>query len=280
MTPKGWFRRHTATEESMVRSGHYPSSAAKPKPGRKKRLILSQSMVVDVDVNKRSDQAESVVLHHDIIHNPATVFHFELHWIGTTAKCIEDTVRQWNRATDRYGLRLVEAYVVQIHDIRDRNAFQSCFPLRLVIQPPVVPDLEKRVPEGTQTAHYFEYALLRRFGFILDVEAAGSYPEQIDAVYSYRRWPYKYSQFIHRSGVAFVQVLGGAQGFIFLTNRLMGPGRMGAIKNKDNGPASSAEELRIELQNFCADPDALNAFYDEELASLGHAPEDPPPLII
>lgn len=189
-------------------------------------------------------------------------------------------MRQWNRAIDRYGLRLVEAYVIQIHDIRDRNAFQSCFPLRLVIQPPVVPDLEKRVPEGTQTAHYFEYALLRRFGFILDVEAAGSYPEQIDVVYSYRRWPYKYSQFIHRSGVAFVQVLGGAQGFIFLTNRLMGPGRMGAIKNKDNGPASSAEELRIELQNFCADPDALNAFYDEELASLGHVPEDPPPLII
>lgn len=41
-------------EDSMLRSGHYPSSAAKPKPGRrtKKRLILSQTMVVDVDVNK------------------------------------------------------------------------------------------------------------------------------------------------------------------------------------------------------------------------------------
>ena len=58
MTPKGWFRRHTATEESMLRSGHYPSSAAKPKPGRKKRLILSQSMVVDVDVNKACDHSQ------------------------------------------------------------------------------------------------------------------------------------------------------------------------------------------------------------------------------
>lgn len=57
MTPKGWFRRPTATEESTLRSGHYPSSAAKPKLGRrtKKRLILSQTMVVDVDVNKVCD---------------------------------------------------------------------------------------------------------------------------------------------------------------------------------------------------------------------------------
>ncbi|KAF8624112.1 hypothetical protein AX15_006023 [Amanita polypyramis BW_CC] len=281
MTPKGWFRRHTTTEESNSRVGHL-SGVTKPKAGRKtkKRFILSQSMVLDVDVNKRSDQAESIVIHHDIIHNPANVFHFEVHWIATAARCIEDTLRQWNRVIDRYGLKLLEAYVAQIHDIRERNAFQSCYPLRLAVQPPVVPDLDKRVPEGTQTLHYFEYALLRRFGFVLDVESATSYPEQIDVVYSYRRWRYDYSQFVHRSGVAFVQVLGGTQGFLFLTNRLMGPGRMGSTKSKDNGPASAAEELKLELLRFCSDPDALTGFYDEELTNLGHAPEDPPPLTI
>jgi len=170
--------------------------------------------------------------------------------------------------------------VTQIHDIRDRNAFQSCFPVPLAVAPPVVPDLEKRVPEGTQTMHYFEYALLRRFGFVLDVEAAASYPEQIDVVYSYRRSSYKYSQFVHRTGLAFVQVLGGLEGFIFLINRLMGPGRMGTTKSKDNGPASAAEEVRIELNNFCSDPAALQAFYEEEMANLGPAPEEPPPLIL
>jgi hypothetical protein len=66
---------------------------------------------------QRSDQAESVILHHDIIHNPATVFHFELQWIGTTAHCIEDQIRSWNRTIERYGLKLVEAYVTQIGDI-------------------------------------------------------------------------------------------------------------------------------------------------------------------
>ena len=231
---------------------------------------------------QRSDQAESVILHHDIIHNPATVFHFELQWIGTTARCIEDQLRLWGRTIERYGLRLVEAYVTEISDIRDRNAFQSCFPLRLAAAPPSIPDIEKRVPEGTTAKHYFEYALLRKFGFILDIEAADLYPEQVDVVYSYRRKAFKYSQFVHRSGVAFVQVLGGSLGFLFLTNRLMGPGRMGTtMRSKEElKPAAAAEEIRQALDAFCSDADALKMFYIEEMDRLGDPPEEPPELSI
>lgn len=240
-------------------------------------------------VAQRSDQAESVILHHDIIHNPATVFHFELQWIGTTARCIEDQLRIWSRTIERYGLKLVEAYVTQISDIREHNAFQSCYPMRLSHPPPPVPDLDKRLPEGMQAVKYFEYALLQKFGFIVDIEAADLYPEQVDVVYSYRRSPYKYSQFVHRSGVAFIQVLGNYQGFLFLTNRLMGPGRMGsALKNKDHLPAVAAENMRVQMAEFCLDRDRLQAFYDEKIASLPPVPvpvspmieEEPPPLVI
>ncbi|KAG6831161.1 hypothetical protein H0H87_005986 [Tephrocybe sp. NHM501043] len=299
MTPKGWFRRYTTDEHS--RTYHYPSNPGRPpnpSPRRhKKRIILSQSMVIDIDPNKvcvlnpnahvnlvnqmqKSDQAESVILHHDIIHNPATVFHFELQWIGTTARCIEDLIRQWGRTVDRYGLKLVEAYVTQISDIRDRNAFQSCFPMRLAAPPPIVMELEKHVPEGTQTTHYFEYTLLKKFGYILDVEAAALYPEKVDVVYSYRRSPYKYSQFVHKSGMGFVQILGGSQGFVFLTNRLMGPGRMD--KNKDSRRAAIAEEIRLELHKFISDKRALENFYSEEVAMLMQyqASEDSPPLVL
>ena len=230
---------------------------------------------------QRSDQAESVILHHDIIHNPATVFHFELQWIGTTPRCIEDQLRTWSRAIERYGLKLVEAYVTQICDIRERNAFQSCFPMTLAIAPPVVPDLEKRVPEGTLAVKYFEYALLDRFGFILDVEAADLYPDTVDVVYSYRRAPYKYSQFVHRTGVAFIQVVGGERGFLFLTNRLMGPGRMGsATKAKTHLPAVIAEQIRVDMAAFCMDKAKLQLFYDQQIAKLRAAPEEPPPLQI
>jgi len=295
MTPRTWFRR-ARWEEGPPRSGYYPSSIprlktmipatsnAAPGKGNKKRLILSQTMVIDIDPNKRSDQAEAVILHHDVIHNPATVFHFELQWIGTTARCIEDQLRVWNRTIERYGLRLVEAYVAQISDIREINAFQSCFPLRLALPPPVVPDLDKRVPEGTQTVAFFEYAILRRFGFIVDVDAADLYPDTVDVVYSYRRSSCKYSQFVHRSGVAFIQVLGGLDGFLFLTNRLMGPGRMGAtMKGGGNKLALAAEDIRTNMHEFCTDPNGLRRFYDEQLVLLPPAPaqpEEPPELSI
>ncbi|CCM05881.1 uncharacterized protein FIBRA_08118 [Fibroporia radiculosa] len=285
-TPRvNWFRsaRHVSGEEASTRSGFYPSSSAEKsalsakKPIR--RLILSQSMILDIDPQKRSDQAESIILHYDIIHNPATCFHFELQWLGTTARCIDDLLRQWSRTIERYGLKLVEAYVTQICDIRDRNPFQSCFPLPLAVPPPIVPDLNKRVPEGMQTRHYFEYAILRKFGFVLDIEAASFYPDQTDVVYSYRRSSYKYSQWVHRSGVAFVQVLGGSQGFLFLTNRLMAPGRIGTAL-KYQRPAAAADEIRSKLQSLCSDPVALTHLYDEELGQLDHDLEEPPPLRI
>ncbi|KDQ61245.1 hypothetical protein JAAARDRAFT_204979 [Jaapia argillacea MUCL 33604] len=292
MTPTrgGWFRstRHlppTSDDTSSIRSGHYPSAKPIPAASRKtpKSIILSQSMPIDIDPNKKSDQAECVILHHDIIHNPATCFHFELHWIGTTARCIDDILRQWSRTIERYGLKLVEAYVTQIGDIRETNPFQSCFPIRLSVPCPFVIDLENRVTEGTQTTYYFEYAILKRFGFVLDVEASNLYPSHIKVHYSYRRSPSQYTQFVHRSGVAFVQIQGKSQGFLFLTNRLMGPGRMGtALKGslKEQRPSVLAEQIRIKLHEFCSDPIELTRFYDEELTQLMHLPPEPPPLAI
>jgi len=228
---------------------------------------------------QKSDQAETVILHHDIIHNPATCFHFELQWIGTTARCIEDQLKQWSRTIERYGLKLVEAYVDQICDIRGQNPLQSCYPVRLSVPPPIVQDLEKRLPEGTQTHNYFERTLLRKFGFVLDIEAASTYPEQIDPIYSYRRAPFKYSQWVHRSGVVFAQILGGANGFLFLTNRLIASGRMGtSLKSKEQIPSALADEVMFKINDFCSDPANLNNFYDEETAGLAPVPEDPPPL--
>ncbi|KAF7986603.1 hypothetical protein HWV62_26386 [Athelia sp. TMB] len=282
VTPKGWFRSSRFGEDkpSIATSGATKLGPSSPRRN-KRRIILSQSMVIDIDPSKKSDQAESIILHHDIIHNPANVFHFELQWIGTTARCIEDQLRQWSRTIEVYGLKLVEAYVTQISDIRERNAFQSCFPIRLSLPPPVIPDLDKRIPEGMQARHFFEYALLIRFGFILDIEAGDLYSEAVDVVYSYRRSSFRYSQFVHRSGVAFVQVVGGPHGFLFLTNRLVGPGRVGTTSaSKDREPAASAEEIRVKLNDFCENPESLREFYEQQVALLGTAPEEPPPLSI
>lgn len=175
----------------------------------------------------------------------------------------------------------MEGYVSQISDIRERNPFQSCFPVKLALPPPVVPNLEQRVPEGTQTGNYFECALLRKMGFVLDVEAGSAYPDSIDVVYSYRRLPYKYSQWVHRSGVAFVQILGDSAGFLFLTNRLMAAGKFGPSP-KIHRPSAAADEIREKMYQFCSDVKKLEVFYDEEIAQLAPAQviEEPPELAI
>lgn len=180
----------------------------------------------------------------------------------------------------------MEAYVTPISDIQERNPFQSCFPLRLAFPPPIVPDIDKRLTLASlevdaTSQYYFEYELLKHFGFILDIEAKDLYPKSVDVFYSYRRNAFTHSQFVHRTGVAFVQVIGGSDGFLFLTNRLMGPGRMGtSSKSRGNRPAAAAETLRLQMHGFCQNQEMLSSFYDDVLAQLPLAPEEPPALII
>ena len=90
------------------------SQLGSPSAASRKRRILSQSFIVNLDPQGKSNQSETAVLHHDIIQNPETAFHFQLHWIGASAKFVDDTIQSWSRTVERYGLRMVEAYVDQV----------------------------------------------------------------------------------------------------------------------------------------------------------------------
>lgn len=177
------------------------------------------------------------------------------------------------RAIERWGLKLVEGYVDPIMDITGKNVFQSCFPIRLAIDPPFVPDLAKRLPEGSSIGCYFEYAILRHFGYILDIEAGDCYPPSVDIYYSYRRGSFKHSQFIHKSGIAFVQVVGGREGFRWLTNRLLASSNSGGGGKNSRTPHETADAIRLELHSFCSSTERLSAFYAEALNRL------PPPIV-
>ena len=112
-------------------------------------------------------------------------------------------------------------------------------------------------------------------------------------MYSYRRAPFTHPQFVHRSGVAFVQIIGGEKGFVFLINRLVGAGRVreglsgttsavGGTGPKGSRLAAMAEDLRKQLHAFCSDATALSEFYDKEVSMLTPVPgsniQEPPPF--
>lgn len=195
-------------------------------------IEMSRTMLIDVDPLRRSDRSEVAYLHHDLAHNPSNGFNFQIHWLGTTARFIEDMVQSWTRTVERFGLRLIEAPIGQIADVARHNPFQMPVHIPLALYPPAT--------QGRAT-HRFEYALLRRFGFILDQESSDQYQSRSPTSstttgpptsakttkktmtrFTYRSRPnhFDLSQFVHRSGVAFVQVLKDGEGFLWLDNRL------------------------------------------------------------
>lgn len=304
-------RSATHSRSSSSHHAHPPtltmssSSAAAADGGRsgtsskkkKTKVQLSRSMIIDVDPGRRSDRAEVAFLHHDIAHNPANGFNFQIHWLSTSARFIEDLVQTWTRTVERYGLRLIEAPIGQIKDVSLHNPFQAPVQIELALPPPAPETYRKRLPRGTLPELWFEYALLRKFGFVLDQEASTRYSGEVEVGYSSRPNEFEFSQFVHRTGVAFVQVLGGLDGFLWLNNRLFnshahgagggvgggrgerqhGPPTRGGERNQSQTQAPSsgnegnhpdADAVRLELTRFCSNRDELERFYRKVLAQL------------
>lgn len=275
-----------------------------PRNKSSRTVLMSRSMIVDVDSNRKSDRAEVALLHYDIAHNPANGFNFQIHWLGTTARFIEDTVQSWTRSVERFGLHCIEAPINQIKDVSQHNPFQSPLPISLALHPPTLETFSSFLPlsrdDGNNNDdsahqhhnHFFQYALLRKFGFILDQEASEKYANvniEIDIEYKSRPNTFDLSQFVHRSGVAFIQVLEGNEGFLWLDNRLFNSHLhqnqqqqqqanqhyvyqqgSSSTSGTSSGQAvlPSADGVRRDFVDFCSDLARLEAFYRDVLDSL------------
>ncbi|KAJ2445847.1 vacuolar membrane-associated protein iml1 [Coemansia sp. RSA 2424] len=70
-------------------------------------------------------------------------------------------------------------------------------------------------------AYAFERELLEGQDFILDVEAESSYPDgaMLQRDYTFERQGHRHTQYVHRSGTAFVQICGPGQ-FLWINNYL------------------------------------------------------------
>jgi hypothetical protein len=194
---------------------------------------------------------------------------------------LDDLKSKISASAERYGLRFIESPVEQIKDISSKCPYRTAIPIPLALAPPVIPDLHLRLAEhGTgNAANFFEYAILtEKFGFVLDVESPFRYPDSVDIEYSYRaQAKFEYSQFVHKSGLALVQCIGGKEGFLWCDNRpfIAAPTRRGAGQSGVGGeypmapvaPKQTKQEeatsLRRQLEAFCEDAEALKKFYDE-----------------
>ncbi|KAF9132271.1 vacuolar membrane-associated protein iml1 [Mortierella sp. 14UC] len=194
-----------------------------------KKVDMSKTITIDVDPNKRSERRENAILHYDLAHNIKHCYHFQLHWLGCTARLIEDMLQSWGRTAERCGLRLIEAPIEQDSQGRAFNPFESPVPIKLALRPPPTKGFFKPasqldpLTEPVQVPKlHFLTELVKSHGFILDMESDELYPPAAQLNYSYKRAPYKNIQYVHRTGVAFIQIsYNGPHEFLWVNNRLL-----------------------------------------------------------
>lgn len=147
--------------------------------------------------------------------------------MSVTAKLIEDAIESWATTAERYGLRLIEAPIGEACSITTIHPFRSPYIIKIASQPPdKLPrtyfDLNSFTPQPQSipsNRHYYQKAIMRRFNFVLDIEAAKNFPSNVDVTYSWGRPDFKYTQYIHRTGIILAQITDEGN-FLLLANRL------------------------------------------------------------
>lgn len=253
--PRGPTSRPTSIhEDDATMSGATTPTAVVAR--KRPRVVLSKVMKYDVDPRKRSYRPERIDLHYDRLHNPDNCYHIRIDWMNTTAKLIEDTVEGWARDMTRFGLRLVEVPIAEACAISEINPFRRPFLLKLAVPPPEQKPVTYYDPNSfgprVQPGEYFyQKAILRKFDFVLDTEAASNFPSNVDVTYSWGRPDFKYTQYIHRSGVILAEITDDGH-FLLLANRLY-----------SNRAATAAREREMRTEQQAA--------IDQRNSSLGRS---------
>lgn len=240
---------------------------------KKKQLgvALSKSLIYDVDHRKRSYRPELINLHYDRLHNPDNCYHIRVEWMNTTPRLIQDAVVSWATSVDRFGLRLVEVPLGEVSSITSMHPFRSPYCVKLSQAPPRKQpqgyfDNTSFAPQPKTDKNFYQKAIMKRFNFVLDFEAASDFPADVDVTFSWGKPDYRYPQYIHRSGMLLAQITDDGD-FLLLANRL--------YNNRNAAPASNpsrADRPRGSDQNRGP------GFFRSSPHRGTHAPHRPSPL--
>jgi len=211
---------------SRVEDGQSVHDIATPTvvPPKILEVALSKVMRYGVDHRKKSYRPEFINLHYDRLHNPDNCYHIRIDWMTVTSKLIEDAIVSWATTAEKYGLRLVEVPIGEASSISDTHPFRAPYTVKLAAQPPenqpqAYFDATSFSTQGRKDRHVYQKAIMKRFNFVLDLEAAKDFPEDVNVHYSWGKPDYRFPQYIHRSGVLLAQITDKGD-FLLLANRL------------------------------------------------------------
>lgn len=129
-------------------------------------------------------------------------------------------------------------------------------------------------PRTSSDRFAYHKVLLRKLDFALDLESADSFTPKLDISYAWSKPDYKYTQYIHKSGLLFAQIISDDNrdsDFLLLPNRLAP-----RTSSKNTSSTPSVDDIIKTVRAFCQDLEGLRAFYEE--ASRPKAPPAPSPF--
>ena len=257
------FSVHSRSGSNLATALSQPSSEPKSAslhPHHSKLLSVSLSKVIriDVDPRRKSNRPEIVNLHYDRLHNPENCYHLELSWLNVTSKLVDDAIVSWTNQAEKYGLKLVEVPIAEAYKVPEHEPFRAPYSVKLAVAPPPKPTNGNNgnvyftatsfTPQTPVSAdkHYYHKQLLKRFNFVLDLEAISEFPSNVEITYSWGKLSYIYTQFVHRSGIVLAQITDEGD-ILLLANRLYNS-RLASTKDtasrKETNTNPSAQGLR------------------------------------
>ncbi|KAH9471266.1 hypothetical protein Pst134EA_005173 [Puccinia striiformis f. sp. tritici] len=278
--PRTWFGRPTSdklpTSGSSLKLTSNPVIGASAEESKRSSSVsgsqaertvanMTRIGVIDLDPTGKSDRSEKAILLCDISHSPSNTWHVEIQWLGITSSLVDGMLQHWARIVERYGIKMVEQSSRRLDRISDSNPLQRTVQIELAVKPPTLEGLEELIPISTSPNWYFEGQLMRSQGFVLDVEADRNFPSDVNIVYAYRRHSLEYSQYIHHTGAASVQVQDGS--LIWADNlpaRISNNRRfIGGGRGDLNPTGIESTLLRKSLIKLCNDKGRLKQFWDD-----------------
>ena len=249
---KRWFKLGRSLTSSSTGSQDSGASASATRAAVR-QFEFTRAAVIEPDPSKKSDRPEWALLHYDVIYNPTNCYHLQVHWLVATGQLVDEIIQTWARRAAQCGLLLVEAPARQSSATSSDSAFLSLCEVPLGVPPPALTDLHFKNSVDEIPKTFFEEEILKRFDFVLDIEADSAFGPGGVAQYSFLRQPIKHTQYIHRSGYALVQIMPDGRGFLWEDNKLF----TRKFANHSN------DALRQEFISFCGSATQLEAFYRE-----------------
>ncbi|CAF9928164.1 MAG: hypothetical protein GOMPHAMPRED_004610 [Gomphillus americanus] len=215
-------------------------------------VTLSKKLIYDVDRRKKSYRREIINLHYDRVSSADDCYHIRINWLNVTPKLVEDAVSNWASAIERYRLRLVEIPISEASRVNEMHTFRSPYIIKLAKQPPSgstisLSDPSVPIPDILSGRFPYHKALLKKFDYVLDLEAADDFPSTVNVCYSWGKPDYQYPQFISRDGLLLAQITHDGN-FLLLANRLSNNRR--GMQGMTTGKPYSSEFLNSAMYRF------------------------------